>query len=86
MAPDHEAQPASAADVNARPQPDALLVAIADYVTGHPIGSDLAQQTARYALLDAIGCGLLALRFPECTKLLGPIVPGTIVPNGVHVT
>src|SRR5689334_993568 len=85
MAPDHEPRPGSAADLNARPVPDALLVAIADYVADHQLTSDLAQQTARYALLDAIGCGLRALRFPECTKLLGPIVPGTVVPNGVHV-
>lgn len=84
----HQDQPAlshTAADVNARPAPDPLLVAIADYVVGQEAASDLAEQTARYALLDAIGCGLLALRFPECTKLLGPIVPGTIVPMGVHV-
>jgi 2-methylcitrate dehydratase len=76
----------TAADLNARAAADPLLVAIADYVAEpRDVGSDLAYQTARYALLDAIGCGLLALRFPECTKLLGPIVPGTVVPNGVHV-
>jgi 2-methylcitrate dehydratase len=88
MPPDHPADHATAADfaeANARPDADALLVAIADYVTTPDAFGDLAYQTARYALLDAIGCGLLALRFPECTKLLGPIVPGTVVPNGVHV-
>jgi 2-methylcitrate dehydratase len=75
----------TAADVNARPDADALLVAIADYVTSSEVPSDLAYQTARYALLDALGCALLGLRFPACTRLLGPIVPGTVVPNGVHV-
>lgn len=73
------------ADVNARPAPDPLLVTIAEYVTGHEVASELACQTARHALIDTLGCGLLALRFPECTKLLGPIVPGTVVPHGVHV-
>src|SRR3954454_13345871 len=73
------------ADVNARPPADELLGAIAEYVTQDEVGSDLAYQTARYALLDSVGCALLALRFPECTKLLGPIVPGTVVPHGVHV-
>ena len=73
------------ADLNARPPADELLGAIAEYVMRFEVGSDLAYQTARYALLDSIGCGLLALRFPECTRLLGPIVPGTVVPNGVHV-
>src|SRR5688500_18001841 len=73
------------ADVNVRPATDPLLLAIADYVTGHEIASPLAYQTARYAMLDALGCGLLALRFPECTKLLGPVVRDTSVPMGVHV-
>ena len=82
---DRAAGNGTTADVNARPEADALLGAIADYVTQYEVSSDLAYQTARYALLDGLGCGLLALRFPECTKLLGPIVPGTVVPNGVHV-
>ena len=82
---DHAALHATAADVNARPEADALLSAIAEYVTQFEVTSDLAYQTARYALLDGLGCALLALRFPECTKLLGPIVPGTVVPHGVHV-
>ena len=75
----------SSATSGDRPGPDDLLVAIADYVTGHEITSDLAYQTARWSLVDALGAGLLALRYPECTKLLGPIVPGTVVPDGVHV-
>jgi len=72
-------------DYSQRPEPDQLLVDIADYVMGHVIESDLAYDTARYCLMDTLGCGLLALRFPECTKHLGPLVPGTQVPNGARV-
>lgn len=70
---------------NIRPTPDKELVDIADYVLGYQINSDLAYETARYCLMDALGCAMLALNFPECTKLLGPIVPGTTVPNGARV-
>ncbi|WP_028357104.1 bifunctional 2-methylcitrate dehydratase/aconitate hydratase [Brackiella oedipodis] len=72
-------------DVNQRPDPDELLVTIADYVANSDINSKEAYHTARYCLMDTLGCGLLALRFPECTKHLGPIVPGTVVRNGVRV-
>ncbi len=65
--------------------PDQLLVDIAEYVTESVIESTEAYTTARYCMLDALGCAMLALRYPECVKLLGPIVPGTIVPVGVHV-
>ncbi|KAF4124529.1 2-methylcitrate dehydratase [Geosmithia morbida] len=58
---------------------------IADYVANTSIDSDLAFDTARWILLDTLGCGLEGLRFAECTKLLGPTVPGTIVPNGTRV-
>ncbi|KAL8998805.1 MAG: hypothetical protein Q9169_002255 [Polycauliona sp. 2 TL-2023] len=58
---------------------------IASYVHNHKIDSDLAYDTARYVFLDTLGCGLEALRFKECTKLLGPVVPGTVVPNGTRV-
>jgi len=58
---------------------------IANYVHNTPINSDLAFDTARFVLLDTLGCGLEALRFKECTKLLGPIVEGTLVPNGTKV-
>ena len=68
-----------------RPQPDKVLADIADYVLNYDITSDLAWSTAHYCLLDTIGCGLEALTYPACTKLLGPIVPGTIVPNGAKV-
>ena len=70
---------------NGRPEPDQILVDIASYVAGAVIDSDLAYDTARNALMDSLGCGLLALRYPECTKLLGPIVPGTQVPKGSRV-
>lgn len=75
----------SQADQNIRPQPDALLQEIADYVLAQEIDSAEAYRTARYCLLDTLGCGLLALRYPECAKLLGPLVPGTIVPDGARV-
>lgn len=68
-----------------RPAPDELLVKIAEYATEGIIDSEEAYETARYNLMDSIASGLLALRYPECTKLLGPIVPGTIVPNGARV-
>ena len=70
---------------NTRPEPDQVLVDIADYVCDYEINSDEAFDTARNCLMDTLGCGLLALRFPECTKLLGPLVEGTTVPNGARV-
>ena len=72
-------------DVNVRPAPDAELCAIADYVTRFEIDSAEAVDTARHCLMDTLGCGFLAQRFPECAKHLGPIVPGTVVPNGARV-
>jgi 2-methylcitrate dehydratase len=70
---------------NVRPDPDPVLVDIVDYVLDFPIDSTLALETARHCLIDTLGCGLEALSYPACTKLLGPIVPGTIVPNGAKV-
>ena len=70
---------------NERPQPDKVLVDIADYVLHYKIGNDLAWKTAHYCLLDTLGCGFEALTYPACTKLLGPVVQGTIVPNGAKV-
>lgn len=64
---------------------DVLLEEIADYVLNKEITSTEAFTTARYVLLDTLGCGILALSYPECTKLLGPVVPGTVVPNGTRV-
>ncbi|MDB5338439.1 MAG: 2-methylcitrate dehydratase [Planctomycetaceae bacterium] len=72
-------------DTNNRPPPDDVLVAIARYVCQYQIDSDEAYDTARYCLMDTLGCGLLALRFPECTKHLGPLVPGTTVRHGARV-
>jgi 2-methylcitrate dehydratase len=72
-------------DTNHRPSPDDVLVQIADYVCQQQIRSDEAYNTARYCLMDTLGCGLLALRFPECTKHLGPLVPGTTVRHGARV-
>ena len=75
----------SAAATNTRPEADKLLVQIADYVDNYPVKSGLALETARLALIDTLGCGLEALSFPGCTSLLGPLVPGTVVPNGARV-
>ena len=70
---------------NNRPAPDRVLVDIADYALNYTITSDLAYTTAQHCLIDTLGCGLEALEYPACTKLLGPIVPGTVVPNGARV-
>ncbi len=70
---------------NVRPEPDKVLVDIADYVAEYVIRSKEAYETARYCLMDTLGCGLEALSYPACTKLLGPVVPGTVVPNGAKV-
>jgi 2-methylcitrate dehydratase len=70
---------------NVRPDPDKVLVDIADYVLNYRIDSKLAWETAKNCLIDTLGCGLEALEYPACTKLLGPIVPGTVVPNGAKV-
>jgi 2-methylcitrate dehydratase len=68
-----------------RPPYDQVLVDIADYVCDYSIESKLAYSTARNCLIDTLGCGLEALEYPACTKLLGPVVPGTLVPNGAKV-
>jgi len=72
-------------DLNVRPDYDQVLQDIADYVLHYDIQSQEAWETARYCLMDTLGCGLLALRFPECTKHLGPLVEGTQVPFGARV-
>jgi len=72
-------------DLNIRPDFDNLISEIANYVSSFEIESDLALDTARNCLMDTIGCGLLALQFPACTKMLGPIVKGSKVPFGVRV-
>ncbi|WP_305852442.1 bifunctional 2-methylcitrate dehydratase/aconitate hydratase [Halobacillus salinarum] len=67
------------------PTTDQILEQIADYAVHGSITSQEALETSQYVLMDTLGCGFLALRFPECTKHLGPIVPGTVVPNGARV-
>jgi 2-methylcitrate dehydratase len=70
---------------NVRPKPDKVLVDIVDYVTKYTVKSKEAYETARYCLMDTLGCGFEALEYPACTKLLGPLVQGTVVPNGAKV-
>ena len=70
---------------NVRPKPDKVLALIADYAKNFSITSEQAYETARYCLLDTLGCGFEALEYPACTKLLGPLVRGTVVPNGARV-
>jgi 2-methylcitrate dehydratase len=79
------ARPSNAPPMAQPREYDPEIKDIADYVANKPIDSDLAFDTARWILLDTLGCGLEGLRFQECTKLLGPIVPGTVVPNGPKV-
>lgn len=70
---------------NIRPKFDKVIVDIVDYVSKYKVTSNVAYDTARNCLIDTLGCGLEALEYPACTKLMGPIVPGTIVPNGAKV-
>lgn len=70
---------------NEKPQPDQVLTDIVDYVLHYKIENEVAWKTAYYCFLDTLGCGFEALTYPACAKLLGPIVPGTIVPNGAKV-
>jgi 2-methylcitrate dehydratase len=70
---------------NVRPKPDKVLVDIADYVAKHEIKSAEAYNTARLCLMDTLGCGLEALEYPACTKLLGPLVPGMAMSRGARV-
>ena len=70
---------------NIRLQSDQIMVDIADYAANYIPNSKEAIDTARYCFIDTLGCGLLALRYPECTKHLGPIVPGALLHNGARV-
>src|SRR3990167_3841574 len=70
---------------NIRPKPDKVLADIVDYALGYRIKSADAYDTARLCLMDTLGCGFEALSYPACTKLMGPIVPGTVVPHGAKV-
>jgi 2-methylcitrate dehydratase len=69
----------------ARPAPDAVLIAIADYALNFSVQSEAAYQTAYYCLLDTLACGFQALQYPACTKLLGPVVPGATLKSGARV-
>jgi len=68
-----------------RPEPDQLLVDIANYIVDYKVVSEEAVNTARYCLMDTLGCGLLALNYPACTRMMGPIVPGATMSNGARV-
>ncbi len=68
-----------------RPAPDEILLAIADYAASYEISSDLAYETAYYCLMDTLACGFMALKYPACTKLLGPVVPGATMVQGARV-
>ena len=70
---------------NIRPRPDKVLTLIADYASKYQVKSAEAYDTARYCLMDTLGCGLEALEYPACTKLLGPVDPATVTPNGAKV-
>jgi 2-methylcitrate dehydratase len=71
--------------MSARPDPDYVLVAIAEYVRNFTVRSTLAYETARHVLMDTLACGFRALEYPACTKLLGPVVPGAVMPGGARV-
>ena len=68
-----------------RPEPDAALTAIASYARNARIDSETAYETARYCLMDTLACGFQALKYPACSKLLGPVVPGAVMPGGARV-
>ena len=70
---------------NIKPDFDTVINDIADYVLNYKITSDLAYETARLCLMDTLGCGMLALNFPACTNLLGPVVPNANLVNGARV-
>jgi 2-methylcitrate dehydratase len=68
-----------------RPAPDHILTAIADYALSFEIKNELAYETAGYCLMDTLACGFQALKYPACTKLMGPVVPGATLTNGARV-
>ena len=75
----------SAKPTNVRPAYDKVIAQMAAYADRYQVKSELALETAHYCLIDSLGCGFEALGYPACTKLLGPLVPGTIVPHGARV-
>ncbi len=68
-----------------RPDFDQPMVDIANYVADYTIDSQEAYDTARYMLLDSLGCAMLAMKFPECVKHLGPLVPDATLAGGARV-
>src|SRR5688500_3489302 len=68
-----------------RPNPDDLLVALADYTANFQVDSQPAYATAKYCLMDSLACAFQALKYPACTRLLGPVVPGATMPGGARV-
>lgn len=68
-----------------RPAPDDVLTSIADYALSYQVSSETAYETAYYCLMDTLACGFQALQYPACTKLLGPVVPGAVMPGGSRV-
>jgi len=83
MTPHTTTQPESRSA--ARPLPDQAMIDIADYVVDNQIDSQLAYDTARYMLLDSLACAMLAVKFPECARHLGPVVPGATMHGGVRI-
>src|SRR5678810_405009 len=83
----HESAPMSHLDIRSavRPQPDQPMVDIADYVIDYRIDSQEAYDTARYMLLDSLACAMLAMKFPDCVKHLGPLVEGAVLAGGATV-
>ena len=70
---------------NIQPNPDRVLVEIANYVCEPPEFSTEAWKTAKYSFLDTLGCGLLTLNYPDCARLLSPVVPGAEMANGIPI-
>jgi len=68
-----------------RPDPDAALLAISDYARNYAIASPLAYETARYCFMDNARLWVSGTEVPACTKLLGPVVPGAVMPGGARV-
>jgi 2-methylcitrate dehydratase len=68
-----------------RPAPDQVLVDIADYALSYRIDSETAYETAFFCLMDTLACGFQALKYPACTRLMGPVVPGATMPGGARV-
>ncbi len=69
---------------NAKPKPDTVISDISSYTHNYKVDSQLAFKTAHYCFLDSLGCALAALKYPQATSIIGPVVPMT-VPHGARV-